>query len=95
MNLKVVNNRRIIVWLVCVLLGNWLVVQFFIKVYYFEGDEIVFEFDWCEYKEVFEKGSGEKLEFVDLKIYEVIVFGNVSNWSKDNWCMKKMSCNKY
>lgn len=95
MNLKAVNNRRIIVWLACALVGNWLAAQSFTKAYYFEGDEIVFEFDRREYKEAFEKGSGEKLDFADLKIHEVIVSGNVSNWSKDNWRMKKISRNKY
>lgn len=95
MNLKAVNNRRIIVWLTCAFLGNWLAAQSFTKAYYFEGDEIVFEFDRRAYKEAFEKGSGEKLEFADLKIHEVIVAGNVSNWSKDNWRMKKISRNRY
>jgi len=95
MNLKAVINRRTVVWLACVFLVNWLTAQSFSKGYYFEGDEIVFEFDRREYKKAYEQGTGEKLDFSDLKIHEVIVSGNVSHWSMDNWRMKKVSRNKY
>ena len=95
MNLEIINTKRTWLWLAGVFLAHWLAAQSFSKGYYFEEDEIVFEFDRREYKEAFEKGTGEKLAFSDLKIHEVIVSGNVSNWSKDNWRMKKISRNKY
>lgn len=95
MNLGIIKTKRTLLWLAGVCLAHWLAAQDLSKAYYFEGDEIVFEFDRRDYKKAYEKGTGEKLDFADLKIHEVIVSGNVTNWSQDNWRMKKISRNKY
>ncbi len=58
--------------------------------YFFEGDEVVFEFDAREYLIAREKGILESLDFSDLKIDEVVVSGSFNNWSKDSWQMKQV-----
>ena len=59
--------------------------------YYFEGDEVVFQFDSREYKNATRQGSYEKLDFSDLDIYKVAISGNFNNWSRKGWVMKKVS----
>ena len=65
------------------------------KGYYFEGDEVVFEFDISEYKELTKHNSNKKLDFDDLDIYEVAIAGDFNNWSRKNWKMEKVGKNRY
>lgn len=95
MNLKATMNKQKLLGIAFLLLVNLLSAQRFSKSYFFEGDEIVFEFDRREYKEAYEKGTGQKLDFSDLKIHEIIVTGAADNWTEDSWIMKKISRNKY
>lgn len=59
--------------------------------YYFEGDEVVFEFDVNLHDKLTEDETGKKRDFEDLKIYEVALSGEFNNWSREGWKMKKVS----
>ncbi|GJM32730.1 MAG: hypothetical protein DHS20C18_17310 [Saprospiraceae bacterium] len=63
--------------------------QQFSRHYFFDGDEVVFEFDSREYLQAKNQDILERLDFSDLKIDEVVVSGNFNNWSKDSWKMRK------
>jgi hypothetical protein len=63
--------------------------------YYFEGDEVVFEFDPREYAKATVDGTADQLDFADLDIQKVVVTGSFNKWSKKGWKMKKVGDNKY
>jgi len=65
------------------------------QVYFFEGNEVVFEFDSREYAKAAREGRTDQLDFADLDINDVIVSGNVKNWSKEEWRMKKVGRYKF
>lgn len=57
-------------------------------VYFYDGDEIVFEFDPEVYLKTLQSQQGEPVDFSDLKIGEVIQSGNFKNWSQDGWVIQ-------
>lgn len=63
--------------------------------YYFEGDEVVFEFDLRYFREATLHGTKERVDFDDLDIYEVAVAGNFNHWSRKKWKMKKVGPQRY
>lgn len=63
--------------------------------YYFEGDQVVFEFDPHLYTKVTIDGTSDQLDVVDLDIHKVVVTGSFNKWSKKGWKMKKGRDNKY
>ncbi len=63
--------------------------------YYFDGDEVVFEFDPRDYAKATVDGTAKKMDFADLEIYKVTVSGDFNKWSKKGWKMKKVSRFKY
>lgn len=65
------------------------------QVYFFEGDDVVFEFDSRVYAKADAEGNLDKMDFSDLKIYNVAVAGNFNDWSKEGWRMKKLSRYKF
>ena len=60
------------------------------KAYYFDDDEVVFQFDSRTFQKAYIDGHLAELDFADLEIYEVILSGNFNNWNKDDWKMKKV-----
>lgn len=63
--------------------------------YYFEGDEVVFEFDPRVYAKATIDGTADKLDFSDLDIYKVVVSGSFNKWSKKGWKMERVGEYKY
>jgi len=61
--------------------------------YFFEGDEVVFEFDLRYFEEATK--NGKRVEFDDLNVYEVAVAGDFNNWSRQEWHMKKVGPGRY
>lgn len=61
--------------------------------YFFEGDEVVFEFDLRYFEEATK--NGKRVEFDDLNVYEVAVAGNFNRWSRKKWRMKKVGPGRY
>jgi len=61
--------------------------------YYFEEDEVVFEFDLKAYR----KAAREKgyVAFQDLEIEEVAISGDFNDWSRDGWRMRQVSPGRY
>jgi hypothetical protein len=57
--------------------------------YYLDGQDVVFVFDVRNYAKALSEGKGDKIDFADLKIYEVAVTGQFNNWSKKGWKMEK------
>ncbi|MEZ5041761.1 MAG: glycogen-binding domain-containing protein [Saprospiraceae bacterium] len=95
MSLKAKINRKRLLSIFLLFLVNWLAAQQISKAYFFEGDEVVFEFDSRDYAKAYKAGTEEQLDFADLKIHEVIVSGKFNGWASDNWTMKKISRYKY
>lgn len=64
-------------------------------VYYFDGNEVVFQFNASIYREALKNGKQEKLEFSDLRIHEVVISGNFNNWSQKGWKLKKVGPDQF
>ena len=58
--------------------------------YFFEGKEVVFQFDSRVYKKATEEGTYKELDFADLDIDKVAVSGSFNNWSRKGWRMQKV-----
>jgi hypothetical protein len=67
----------------------------FPRTYFFEGDEVVFEFDVRMYEEATPHGKSKRVDFGEFDIHEVALSGEFNNWSRDGWQMKKISPYKY
>lgn len=63
--------------------------------YYFEGEEIVFQFNSRLYANAKVDGSYQKMDFADLDIYSVAISGNFNEWSKEGWKMQKVGPDLY
>lgn len=82
---------RAFVLIICLLLTEGILAQ----VYFFDGDEVVFEFDSRTYAKAEKDGTLQKLDFADLNINDVIVSGKVDDWTANDWRMKKIGRYKY
>ncbi|MEL7123087.1 MAG: glycogen-binding domain-containing protein [Bacteroidota bacterium] len=58
--------------------------------YYFEGNEVVFQFDSRWYDTASKDGTNKKLDFNDLDIQSVIVSGQFNDWTRRDWVMKRV-----
>lgn len=56
--------------------------------YFFEGDEVVFQFDPQQYRSA--RMEGKPVEFEDLDIEQVALQGDFEGWEKKSWTMKKL-----
>ncbi len=63
--------------------------------YFFEGDEVVFEFDRRTYEHAVHNSNGKVVDFDDLDISNVAVTGNFNNWSKKGWKMRRVDANRF
>src|SRR5687767_485336 len=57
--------------------------------YRIEGDEVVFTFDIRSYGKALTGKNAAKVDFADLKIYDVAISGGFNNWSRQGWKMVK------
>lgn len=60
------------------------------KSYYFEDDEVVFQFDIRLYQTAAAEGKIEDLEFSDFDINRVVISGNFNRWSRKAWKMQQV-----
>ena len=89
-------KRNFLIWSLLLLLAPaQLIAQKSPMAYYFEGDEVVFQFDSRMYEKATEDGTKKTLDFADLDIYKVAVSGNFNNWSRGGWKMKKVGPYNY
>ncbi|MBV6655081.1 MAG: hypothetical protein KI786_15050 [Mameliella sp.] len=58
--------------------------------YFFEDDEVVFEFDLQYFKEGTRHGSLWRTDFEDIDVESVAIAGDFNDWSTDGWRMKKI-----
>lgn len=65
-----------------------------IGTYYFEGDEVVFEFDAQKYHYA-TKTDGKRIALSLLTIKSVALAGEFNNWSGEAWGMKEIEKGKY
>ena len=63
--------------------------------YYIDGNDVVFIFDIRAYGNALKGKDASKVDFADLKIYDVVISGNFNNWSKDGWKLAKKSEYQY
>ena len=63
--------------------------------YYFEGDEVVFEFDRRAYESAFRTADSARVDFADLDILQVTVSGDFNNWSKEGWVMQRVDTHRF
>jgi len=63
--------------------------------YYFEGEEVVFEFDRRAYEAAVRASDSTGVDFADLGILEVAVTGAFNNWSQEGWTMQRVDEYRY
>ncbi len=63
--------------------------------YFFEGDEVVFEFDLRYFEEATQDGNSKRVDFDDFQIYKVAVAGDFNDWSREDWRMEQVSPGRY
>lgn len=63
--------------------------------YYFEGDDVVFEFDRRAYEATLRASDSTAVDFADLNILEVAISGTFNNWSKEGWTMQQVDTFRY
>ena len=63
--------------------------------YYFDGDEVVFEFDLRAYEKAVRTADSAVVDFADLGILEVAVSGNFNDWSDEGWVMQRVNEHLY
>ncbi|WP_418604012.1 glycogen-binding domain-containing protein [Hwangdonia sp.] len=66
-----------------------------LKGYRIEGDTIVFSFNKNDYQKATHDFGGNKRDFDDLEIENVVVSGEFNNWSKNKWYMTKVDEDRY
>ena len=89
-------NQLFLISLFAILLGEFdLNAQQKSAFYYFDGDEVVFEFNALEYKKAIGALDKKDLAFEDLNINEVMVSQNPTEWSKKGWNMIEITKNVY
>ena len=66
-----------------------------VKGYRIEGDEIIFTFNSYDYEKATHDNYGEKLDFEDLDIKNVVVAGSFNDWSRNHWKMQKKNDGTY
>lgn len=57
--------------------------------YYMDGNDVVFVFDVRNYAKALKGKNADKVDFADMRIYEVAVTGEFNNWNKKGWHMVK------
>jgi len=63
--------------------------------YYFDGDDVVFEFDRRVYEKAIRTSDSAEVDFADLGILEVAVSGAFNRWSKEGWKMQRIDEFRY
>lgn len=63
--------------------------------YFFENEDVVFEFDRRDYEKAFQGSNGKLVDFADIDISKVSVSGNFNNWSEQGWTMKRIDKNRF
>ncbi len=63
--------------------------------YYFDGNDVVFEFDRRVYEKATRASDTTAVDFADLGILEVAVTGTFNNWSKEGWKMQRVDEYRY
>ena len=63
--------------------------------YYFDGDEVVFEFDLRAYEKAVRTADIAVFDFADLGILEVAVSGNFNDLSDEGWVMQRFNKHLY
>ncbi|MEY8847674.1 glycogen-binding domain-containing protein [Psychroserpens sp. XS_ASV72] len=65
------------------------------KGYSIEGDDVVFTFHRSDYETLSHDYSGNRIDFDDLTVDNVVVAGEFNNWSKYDWKMTKIDDDTY
>lgn len=63
--------------------------------YFFEGEDVVFEFDRRQYAKAVRAADKANIDFGDIDVVKVAVSGNFNNWSWDDWKMQKVDQYRY
>lgn len=63
--------------------------------YFFEGEDVVFEFDRRQYAKAVRAADNANIDFGDIDVTKVAVSGNFNNWSWDDWKMQQVDKYRY
>lgn len=63
--------------------------------YYFDGEDVVFEFDRRQYAKAVRAADNANIDFGDIDVTKVAVSGNFNNWSWDDWKMQQVDKHRY
>ncbi len=59
--------------------------------YYFEGEDVIFEFDQRNYDQAVRASDGKSIDFGEINLSQIAISGNFNNWSWEGWKMNKVS----
>ena len=63
--------------------------------YYFDGDDVVFEFDRRVYEKAIRAADSVMVDFSDLPVLDVVVSGTFNQWSGEGWRMQRVDEYRY
>lgn len=63
--------------------------------YFFEGEEVVFEFDRRAYEKAVRASDSSFVDFADLGILQVVIRGNFNYWTEEDWVMRRVDEYRY
>jgi hypothetical protein len=63
--------------------------------YFFEGEEVVFEFDRRQYAKAVRAADNADIDFGDIDVTKVALSGNFNGWSWEGWAMQKVDAYRY
>lgn len=84
-----IENYSLLVVIVLWLVPAMTLAQQTDKPYYFDGQDVVFVFDVRNYANALQTKNKDKIDFADLRIYDVAISGQFNEWSKKGWHMEK------
>lgn len=58
--------------------------------YYFDRNDVVFEFDRRDYEKAMRASDGQLVDFGEIDLSKVAISGNFNNWSWEGWKMQKV-----
>lgn len=64
-------------------------------IYFFDGDDVVFEFDRYAYADALWGADSASVDFADFRLLKIIAEGNFRRWSQDGWRMQQVDSTRF
>lgn len=64
-------------------------------IYFFDGDDVVFEFDRHAYADALRGADSASVDFADFPLLKIISEGNSGQWSQEGWTMQQLDVTRF